>query len=231
MSEIPEKRNIAEALILASPDPLSAARLAKLIPRCTPAKARTLVEELNADYVAQERAFEICEVAGGYQVRTHPKFASYLQNLQKTRALRLSNAALETLSIVAYKQPITRAEVEHVRGVDAGPVMRSLLERKLVKLDGHREVPGRPMLYATTKRFLEVFSLADLGDLPTLRELEELVAESAGGDSTEEVEPVEGGESTGGAAAEVDLEESAELDATPDADISLEDVEIEGEPN
>jgi len=173
MSEI-EKRNIAEALILASPDPIPLARLAKLIPRCTPAKARDLVDELNAEYVAQRRAFEICEVAGGYQMRTHSEFASYLQQLQSARPLRLSNAALETLAIVAYRQPLTRAEVENVRGVDAGPVMRSLLERKLVKLAGHREVPGRPMLYATTKRFLELFGLSDLEDLPTLRELEDL---------------------------------------------------------
>ena len=216
------KRNIAEALILASPDPLPVARLAKLIPRCTPAKARTLVEELNADYVAQQRAFEICEVAGGYQVRTHPEFASYLQNLQRTRPLRLSNAALETLSIVAYRQPITRAEVEHVRGVDAGPVMRSLLERKLVKLAGRREVPGRPMLYATTKRFLELFGLADLRDLPTLRELEDLVEESDSTDSTDEPDLKD---------ADAEIEEGTEPNATSEGEISLEDVEIEGEPN
>ncbi len=209
-----EQRSIAEALILASPDPISVARLAKLIPHCTAAKARTLIEQLNADYIAQQRAFEICEVAGGFQLRTHPEFASYLQNLQRTRPLRLSNAALETLAIVAYRQPMTRAEVEHVRGVDAGPVLRSLLERKLVKLAGRREVPGRPMLYATTKRFLEVFGLADLGDLPTLRELEELVAESDAADPAEEM----GAETEAG----------AELDAVPEAEMLLEDVEIEG---
>ena len=168
---------VAEALILASPDPISEGRLAKLIPRCTPKNARALVEALNQDYVAQQRAFEICEVAGGFQVRTHSEYASYLQQLQRTRPLRLSNAALETLAIVAYRQPVTRAEVEHVRGVDAGPVMRSLLERKLVKIAGHREVPGRPMLYETSTRFLEVFGLADLKDLPTLRDLEELIPE------------------------------------------------------
>jgi len=156
MSEI-EKRSIAEALILASPEPIPLARLAKLIPRCTPTKARVLVDELNAEYAAQQRAFGICEVAGGYQMRTHSEFASYLQQLRNTRPLRLSNPALETLAIVAYRQPLTRAEVENVRGVEAGPVMRNLLERKLIKLVGHREVPGRPMLYATTKRFLELF--------------------------------------------------------------------------
>jgi segregation and condensation protein B len=218
MSEI-EKRSIAEALILASSEPIPVARLAKLIPRCSPAKAKTLVEELNAEYVAQQRAFEICEIAGGYQMRTHSEFANYLRQLQNTRPLRLSNAALETLAIVAYRQPLTRAEVENVRGVDAGPVMRSLLERKLIKLAGHRDVPGHPMLYATTKRFLEVFGLARLDDLPTLRELEELVPEA---------------DATGQAFVDDESESSPlveDADPTADDDVSLEDVEIVGKPH
>jgi segregation and condensation protein B len=220
VSEI-EKRSIAEALILASPEPIPLARLAKLIPRCTPAKARTLVEELNAEYVAQQRAFEICEVAGGYQVRTHSEFASYLQQLRNARPLRLSNPALETLAIVAYRQPVTRAEVENVRGVEAGPVMRSLLERKLIKLVGRREVPGRPMLYATTKRFLELFGLADLKDLPTLRELEELAlaaAETGDAFETDEIASL-----------------AAEIDALPEAStetgVTREDIELIGKPH
>jgi segregation and condensation protein B len=220
MSEI-EKRSIAEALILASSEPISIARLAKLIPRCTPAKARTLVDDLNAEYVAQQRAFEICEVSGGYQMRTHSEYASYLQQLRSTRPLRLSNAALETLAIVAYRQPLTRAEVENVRGVDAGPVMRSLLERKLLKLAGHREVPGRPMLYATTKRFLEVFGLADLEDLPTLRELEELVPvpdETGDALATDEVESL-------------DTEIDTDPETAVETEVSLEDVEIVGKPH
>jgi segregation and condensation protein B len=220
MSEI-EKRSIAEALILASPEPIPLARLAKLIPRCTPAKARVLVDELNAEYVAQQRAFEICEVAGGYQMRTHSDFASYLQQLRNARPLRLSNAALETLAIVAYRQPLTRAEVENVRGVDAGPVMRNLFERKLLKLAGHREVPGRPMLYATTKRFLELFGLAELEDLPTLRELDELVlvaSETGDAFATDENESL---------AAEID----AQPDSPSEPGVSLEDVEIVGKPH
>jgi segregation and condensation protein B len=220
MSEI-EKRRIAEALILASQEPISLARLAKLIPRCTPARARALVDELNAEYVAQGRAFEICEVSGGYQMRTHAEFAPYLQQLQSTRPLRLSNAALETLAIVAYRQPLTRAEVENVRGVDAGPVMRSLLERKLIKLAGHREVPGRPMLYATTKRFLEVFGLADLDDLPTLREFEEIALAAA---------------DTGDAFAANEItslatEREADSDIPSVSGIALEEVEVVGKPH
>ena len=220
MSET-EKRSIAEALLLASPEPIPPARLAKLIPRCTPAKAQTLVDELNAEYAAQQRAFEICEVAGGYQMRTHSEFACYLRQLRNTRPLRLSNAALETLAIVAYRQPMTRAEVENVRGVDAGPVMRNLLERKLIKLAGHREVPGRPMLYATTKRFLEVFGLAQLEDLPTLRQLEESLPAAA---ETGDAFATEG---SGSLAAEVDIH--PDTPAEPGA--SLEDVEIVGKPH
>ena len=98
-----------------------------------------------------------------------------MQRLEQERPARLSRAALETLAVVAYRQPVTRAEIEHVRGVDCGPVLRSLLERHLVRIAGHRDVPGRPMLYGTTRRFLEVFGLASLEDLPSLRDLDELV--------------------------------------------------------
>jgi segregation and condensation protein B len=170
-----ELRKIAEALVLGSSEPISAARLAEILPGCKPADARDLVRELNGEYLQHGRSFEIVEVAGGYQVRTLPEFAPYLQQTLKTRPLRLSPAALETLAIVAYRQPVTRAEVEHVRGVDAGAVLRSLLERKLVRIAGHREVAGRPILYATTRRFLEVFELEKLQDLPTHRDLSELM--------------------------------------------------------
>jgi len=174
-----EKRRIVEALILSSTEPISAAKLAEIIPYCKTAEARELVQELNGEYIRQNRAFEIWEVAGGYQLRSLPEFASYLQQTQKTRPLRLSQASLETLAVVAYRQPVTRAEIEHIRGVDAGAVLRSLLERKLVRIAGHREVPGRPLLYATSRRFLEVFGLARLEDLPTLRDLEEFAPEAA----------------------------------------------------
>ncbi|HEY8156958.1 MAG TPA: SMC-Scp complex subunit ScpB [Myxococcota bacterium] len=176
-----EQLSIAEALILASPEPLPLARLASLIPSCKPAAARALVDELNAEYAMRGRAFEIWEVAGGFQLRTLPAFASYVQASQPERPLRLSQAALETLSVIAYRQPVTRAEIEHVRGVDASVVLRSLLERDLVRIAGHREVPGRPLLYATSRRFLEVFGLARIEDLPTLRELAELAPEGPAG--------------------------------------------------
>jgi segregation and condensation protein B len=169
-----QQRRIVEAAILASPEPIAPTAIAELIPRCNPSQVRALTVELNAEYVETRRAFEIWEVAGGFQFRSLPEFAPYLKQIQKTRPLRLSQAALETLSIVAYRQPVTRAEVEQVRGVDVGAVIRSLLERQLLRIAGNREVPGRPIVYATTRRFLEVFGLAKLGDLPTLRALDEL---------------------------------------------------------
>jgi segregation and condensation protein B len=174
-----ERRRIVEALVLGSPEPISAQRIADIIPYLKLAGAKELVQELNVEYLKQGRAFEITEVAGGYQLRTLPEFAPYLAQTLKTRALRLSQAALETLAVIAYRQPVTRAEVEHIRGVDAGAVLRSLIERKLVRIAGHRDVPGRPMLYGTTRRFLEVFELSRLEDLPTLRDLQELAPEGA----------------------------------------------------
>ncbi len=175
--EASEKRRIIEALILSSPEPISALKLAEIIPYCKAGQAKDLVNELNTEYAEQDRAFEIWEVAGGYQLRTRAEFSGYLQKLQKERALRLSQAALETLAIIAYRQPATRAEIEEVRGVDAGATVKSLLDRHLIRIAGHREVPGRPMLYGTTRRFLEVFGLENLKNLPTLRELDEMARE------------------------------------------------------
>jgi len=173
-----EQRRIVEALVLAAPEPISAARLAQVVPDCTPATAKELVNELGAEYTEHDRAFELWEVAGGYQIRTRAEFSGYLQQLQKQRPLRLSRAALETLAIVAFKQPVTRGEIEQVRAVDAGAVVKSLMERQLVRIVGQREVPGRPMLYGTTRRFLEVFGLESLKQLPSLRELEDLARDS-----------------------------------------------------
>jgi len=175
--EASEKRRIVEALILSSAEPLSAAKIAEIIPYCNEGQTKDLINELNTEYSEQDRSFEIWEVAGGFQIRTRAEFSGYLQKLQKERAMRLSPAALETLSIIAYRQPVTRAEVEDVRGVDAGATVKSLLERHLIRIAGQREVPGRPMLYGTTRRFLEVFGLERLKDLPTLREIDELARE------------------------------------------------------
>ena len=221
--EASEKRRIVEALILSSAEPLSAAKIAEIIPYCDAGQAKDLVNELNTEYAEQDRSFEIWEVAGGYQIRTRAEFSGYLQKLQKERALRLSQAALETLAIIAYRQPVTRAEIEDVRGVDAGATVKSLLDRHLIRIAGQREVPGRPMLYGTTRRFLEVFGLERLKDLPTLRELDELAREQGLLEKTAEDAAIEeGGEGTpvtGDAdSAETAADgESAPVEATEDA--------------
>jgi len=175
--EASEQRRIIEALILASPEPVSIQRLVGIVPGLQPGLAKDRVNELNTEYQEQGRGFEIWEVAGGFQLRTRPEFAGYVQQLRKDRPLRLSQAALETLAIVAYKQPLTRAEIEAVRGVDSGAILKSLLDRRLLRILGQREVPGRPLIYGTGKRFLEVFGLESLKQLPSLRELEELARE------------------------------------------------------
>ena len=146
-----EQRAIVEALILASSEPLATTKIAAIVPECSPSLARELVDELNASYEADGRGFEIREVGGGWQLRTRPEFAAFVQELQPKRAQRLSRPALETLSVIAYRQPITRAEIEHVRGVDVGA-----RAQPLNAIDSHRrasQIPGRPMP-ATTKRFL-----------------------------------------------------------------------------
>ena len=220
-----QQKRVVEAVILASPEPIAPSRVAELIPRCNPSQVRSFVKQLNEEYEEQRRAFDIWEVAGGFQMRSLPEFAPYLKQLKKTRALRLSPAALETLSIVAYRQPVTRAEIEHVRGVDAGAVLRSLLERNLLRIAGHREVPGRPIVYATSRRFLEVFGLAKLGDLPALRELAEL---DGGEDADAPVTPLAEGEDADApvtplAEGEVP-EEAAEAQAAPvDTEAPAED--------
>jgi segregation and condensation protein B len=204
--EAKDKRRIIEALILSSTEPISAAKLAEIIPYCKAGQAKDLVNELNTEYAEQDRAFEIWEVAGGYQIRTRAEFSGYLQKLQKERALRLSQAALETLAVIAYRQPTTRAEIEEVRGVDAGATVRSLLDRQLIRIADQREVPGRPMLYGTTRRFLEVFGLENLKNLPTLRELDELAREQGLLDQTSEdpVDPESSSEAVDAIALEAD---------------------------
>ena len=170
-----DRRRILEALLLSSSEPVTAARLGRVVPESSAREVREDIDAINESYAAEGRGFRIEEVSGGYQLRTLPELAPFVQQLEPVPPLRMSRASLETLAIIAYKQPVTRAEIEHVRGVDAGPLLRGLLERRLARIAGHREVPGRPILYATTPRFLEVFGLAGLSDLPTLREIEELL--------------------------------------------------------
>ncbi len=223
-----EQRRIIEALILASPEPVTSARLAEIVPGCAVGDAKDLVNELNTEYQEQDRSFEIWEVAGGYQIRTRAEFSGYLQQLQKQRPLRLSRAALDTLSIVAYKQPVTRAEIEDIRGVDAGAVLKGLLDRRLIRIAGQREVPGRPMLYATTRRFLEVFGLDSLKEMPSLRELRELAEQK--GVELPGVEDDEEGDAPAEPPAPPEEPTSYEVaEASPELEFVEEDLEKESE--
>ena len=160
-----------EALLFASGAPVSARQLAEALELETPDVLAGLAA-LSRD--CTERGIELLEIAGGWQLRTRPEHAGSILKLLGQRPSRLSRAALEVLSVVAYQQPVTRSEVEQLRGVDSGGVMRTLIGRGLLRVAGRKAEPGRPLMYATTRAFLEMFALADLRDLPTLREREEL---------------------------------------------------------
>jgi segregation and condensation protein B len=225
--EAHEKRQVLEALLLAAGEPVSAQKLAGVLGEdARPTEVREILAALEAEYAEAGRGFRIEEVAGGFQLRTLPELAPWLQRLRPQPPLRLSRASLETLAIIAYKQPLTRAELEHVRGVDVGAVVTSLIERKLVRIAGHREVPGRPMLYATTRRFLEVFGLGSLSDLPTLREIEDLLRDRAAAEAEHGA-----AESEAASAAGDSGEEAGAAGPTPDEDDDFDpDVEPEFEP-
>jgi len=170
--------------------------------------ARDEVREALADLTAAcaGRGVELREVAGGYQLRTRPELGPWLARLETQRPVRFSRPALEALAIVAYRQPVTRAEIEEVRGVDCGGVLKSLLDKGLVRIVGKKDVPGRPLLYGTSRRFLEAFGLASLGELPSLKDIEEILAER--GEGLEEIgggEPAEP-DAVGESAAEVPTE-------------------------
>ena len=158
---------VLEALLLSTHHPLTAGRLGELLDLPSTKPVRKAVKELNAQYETAGRSFRIEQVAGGYQILTLPEFGDHLKKLHQREAdAKLTKAALETLAIIAYKQPILRADVEAIRGVACGETIRSLMEKHLVKIAGRAEEPGRPILYGTTKRFLELFGLNSLKDLP-----------------------------------------------------------------
>jgi segregation and condensation protein B len=156
-----------EALLFSTHHPLTAGRLAELLGLESTKPIRRGITDLNAQYTDTGRSFRIEQVAGGYQLLTLPQHSDLLRTLlQKEADAKLTKAALETLAIIAYKQPILRADIEAIRGVACGETIRNLMEKHLVKIAGRAEVPGRPILYGTTKRFLELFGLNNLKDLP-----------------------------------------------------------------
>ncbi len=163
---------VIESLIFASGEAVTIARLANILEGVERRTIRAAVDELMEEYRGRGGGFYIDEVAGGYQFRTTPEFAPWIKKLFRSGPRRLSRAALETLSIAAYRQPLTRAEIEAVRGVDSGGVLATLLDKRLIKITGRKNTPGRPAVYSTTKEFLETFELKDLASLPSLKEIE-----------------------------------------------------------
>ncbi|MGM0483197.1 MAG: SMC-Scp complex subunit ScpB [Candidatus Krumholzibacteriota bacterium] len=158
-----------EALLFASDIPLTPARMKELTGAQSNREVRDAVESLSGFYSETDRSYKIAEVAGGYQLITHPEYSEIIKSLFKNRRKsRLSGAALETLAIIAYKQPVSRAQIEAVRGVNSGGVLSTLLERDLIRISGRGDSIGRPFLYSTTRQFLEYLGLKNYNDLPSI---------------------------------------------------------------
>lgn len=176
MSEIPALKQIVEGAILAADQPVSIDQMISLFEKDQPARAevRDVLKEIELD--CEGRGFELKKVASGYRFQVRQEYGEWIGRLWEERAPRYSRALLETLALIAYKQPITRGDIEEVRGVVVSTnIMRSLLEREWVRIVGHRDVPGRPAIYATTKTFLDYFDLSSLEELPTLADIKDLV--------------------------------------------------------
>lgn len=171
-----ELQAILEALIFSSDVPLAVEKIVEICKDQGIQKADILAAlgSIQKEYEDRRGGFILEEVAGGYQFRTRPDLASWIKRLKGSRPALLSPAGLETLAVIAYRQPVVKAEIDAIRGVDVGGVLKGLLDRKLVRMVGRKDVPGRPILYGTTRKFLETFQLNDLSELPTMRELKEL---------------------------------------------------------
>ena len=224
-----------EALIFASEEPVSVAQLRRVV-LLTPSQIAGAVEQINADLEKSGRPYEIVEVAGGYRFRTRPQYGELIASAQPERRARLSRPALDCLAVIAYRQPISRPEIEELRSVDCGAVLRSLLDRGLVRIVGRRDAPGRPALYATSAGFLEIFGLRSLQDLPDLRELltppaaegnpvAEAIAEGeARADAETPAEPPVEDADSAALAPDVDEGSSGEPDGEPEPERDLEDI-------
>jgi segregation and condensation protein B len=181
-----ELKSIVESLLFVSTEPLTIDQLASVLAISSDRQQLavrqrifTVLQKLQEEYREMGRGLQLVEVAGGYQITTRPENAPWIKQLQTVRtATRLSRPALETLAIVTYRQPVTTPEVESIRGVDCSGVLKTLLERRLIKIVGRKEAVGKPMLYGTTREFLQYFGLRDISELPPLKDLQELAQES-----------------------------------------------------
>jgi segregation and condensation protein B len=173
-----ELRAIVEALVFASPQPVTPRQIGQVLAASSKQEWQAALDELRALYAADDRGLQLVEVAGGYQITTRPEYNDWVRELLDPKApARLSIQALETLAVIAYKQPVTLPEVIELRGVKSGGVVKTLLEKRLIRIVGRKEVVGRPMLYGTTKDFLLHFGLKDLTELPKIEEFAEVLGE------------------------------------------------------
>ena len=186
--EIEKVESLIESLLFVSDKPISLATIKQLFvgTNVKTDKIKSAIEKLQIEYASAYRGVSLEEVAGGYQIRTKLDNLTYLKRLNKQRSFKLSGPALEVLAIVAYKQPLIKNEVDQIRGVESGHLMRALLDRKLIRFAGKSELPGKPMLYETTRSFLEIFGLRNIKELPSLSEIDELIPEGIGAETEEE---------------------------------------------
>ena len=181
---------IIEALLFVSHEPLSAKKLTEVLEEIDKESLRVALEELRREY-QEKKNLEIREVAGGYQIFTRPDYAPWIEKLHRTKPTRLSRAALETLAIIAYNQPIIRVEIESIRGVDTSGVLHTLQVKNLIKILGQKKVIGRPLLYGITDDFLMYFGLRDVSELPSIEEVKEMIPEIRKEEIHDEVEEPE----------------------------------------
>lgn len=171
--------SIIEAMILSSPEPVSIKRICEVMESVSPVRVRQGIDDLNSLYLGCGNSFRIRELAGGYQFYILPDFEQPIKMLlTKQRTVRLSRPALETLAIIAYKQPVTKTEIEHIRGVASDGVLHNLLQRNLIIMAGRSDSPGRPLIYKTSDEFLKYFGLNRISDLPRMDEIEEMIRQS-----------------------------------------------------
>lgn len=208
-----------EAVLFASSRPVSIRNLCAILQEFDASQVRDAVKALKFRYQGSASGIELSEVAGGLVIRTRPEQKKYVLRARQKAPARLSRAAIETLALVAYKQPVTRAEVEAIRGVDSSGTLRFLMERRLIRIQGRKPVPGRPLLYGTTRYFLELFQLKDLKSLPDSTELRELELLSKGQlslfDNVEGAEPAPDAEQ--GQSMKSGAESGAESEPGPEA--------------
>jgi len=167
-------KSIVESLLFVAEGPLTLQRLAEVIEGADKSEITAALEQIRTDLDSNRRGVRLVEVAGGYQLRTPKENADWVKKFLGGRPARMGRATLETLAIIAYRQPVTKAEIEAIRGVDVDGVVNTLMERSLIRAVGRKDVPGRPFLFGTTPEFLQLFNMKDLSELPTLKELDEI---------------------------------------------------------